>query len=99
MLVRVMYSDGRLGMIRPQLLDRMIDRKLVFGIMRSDGWAIVGRDKIRKYSHSQGYEGADRRSSLLNAPVGAGLAKRVLQETLLITAVLVVTSILLSGLL
>ena len=26
MLVRVMYADGRLGMIKPQLLDRMVDR-------------------------------------------------------------------------
>jgi len=99
MLIRVMYADGRLGMIKQQLLDRMLDRKLVSGILRSDGWAIVGRDKIRRHHLSQAYEGVDRRSCMLNAPSGMGLATKLLQELLLITAVLVLTSILFSGLL
>jgi hypothetical protein len=94
-----MYADGRLGMIKPQLLDRMMDRKLVSGILRSDGWAIVGRDKMRGHRRSQGYEGVDRRSGLLTAPFGMELVMKLLQETLLIIAVLVLTSILLSGLL
>lgn len=99
MLVRVMYADGRLGMIKQQLLDRMVDRKLVSGILRSDGWAIVGRDKIRRHHPSQAYEGVDRRSCMLNAPFGMGLVTKLLQEFLLIAAVLVLTSILFSGLL
>lgn len=99
MLIRVMYADGRLGMIKQQLLDRMLDRKLVSGILRSDGWAIVGRDKIRRHHPSQAYEGVDRRSCMLNAPFGMGLVTKLLQEFLLIAAVLVLTSILFSGLL
>jgi len=99
MLVRVMYADGRLGMIKPQLLDRMVDRKLVSGILRTEGWAIVGRDKIRGHRRSHVYEGIDRRSCMLNAPFGMGLRTKLLQEILLITAVLVLTSILFSGLL
>ena len=99
MLIRVMYADGRLGMIKPQLLDRMVDRRLVSGILRSEGWAIVGRDKIRGHRPSQVYEGVDRRGCMLNAPFGMGLVMKFLQEILFITAVLVLTSILFSGLL
>ena len=99
MLIRVMYADGRLGMINQQLLDRMVDRKLVSGILRSEGWAIVGRDKIRGHRRSQVYEGVDRRGCMLNAPFGMGLVMKLLQEILFIAAVLVLTSILFSGLL
>ena len=99
MLVRVMYSDGRLGMIKPQLLDRMVDRKLVSGILRSEGWAVVGRDKIRGHRRSQIYEGVDRRGCMLNAPFGTELVMKLLQEILFIAAVLLLTSILFSGLL
>jgi len=53
MLIRVMYADGRLGLIKPQLLDSMADRKLVSGILRSDGWALVGRDIIRSHRRSK----------------------------------------------
>ena len=97
MLIRVMYADGRLGVIKPHLLDHMLDRKLVSGIMRSGGWAIVGRDKIRRPSRSQVYEGVDRRGCMLNAPFGKGLVMKLMQELLLIAAVLVLTSILFSG--
>ena len=99
MLIRVMYADGRLGMIKPQLLDRMLDRKLVSGILRAEGWAIVGRDKIRRHSRSRAYEGVDRRGCMLEAPSGKGLVMKLMQELLLIAAVLVLTSILFSGLL
>ena len=100
MLIRVMYADGGLGMIKPQELDSMVDRKVVSGILRSDGWAMVGRDQIRSHRHSQVYDGVDRRTcSMLNELFGMGLSMKLLQEFLLVAAVLVLTSILFSGLL
>ena len=100
MLIRVMYADGGLGMIKPQELDSMVDRKVVSGILRSDGWAMVGRDRMRSHRHSQVYDGVDRRTcSMLNELFGMGLSMKLLQEFLLVAAVLVLTSILFSGLL
>ena len=100
MLIRVMYADGGLGMIKPQELDSMVDRKVVSGILRSDGWAMVGRDRMRSHRHSPVYDGVDRRTcSMLNELFGMGLSMKLLQEFLLIAAVMVLTSILFSGLL
>ncbi len=100
MLIRVKYADGRLGLIKPQLLDSMADRKVVSGILRSDGWAIVGRDKIRRHRPSQVYDGVDRRACcMLNAPLEKELVVRLLQEIAWIVVPLVLVSILLSGLL
>lgn len=100
MLIRVMYADGRVGMIKPNLLDNLLEGKIVTGFKRSDGWAVVGRDIIRSNRNSQGYDGAERRSCYtLNAPSGKGLATKLLIEVALIACVLVLTSILFSGLL
>lgn len=60
MLIRVMYSDGRFDMVKPNLLDRLIDRQLVTSFKRTGGWAVVGRDTIRS-SSQPGYHGVDRR--------------------------------------
>ena len=99
MLIRVMYADGRLGLIKPHLLDSMVDRKVVSGILRSNGWAIVGRDKIRRHRHTQGYDGVDRRACfILNEHFGTGSPGKLLQELLFITVVLVFILILFTGL-
>ena len=99
MLIRVMYADGRLGMIKPQLLDNMVGRKVVSGILRSDGWAIVGRDKIRRHRHTQAYDGVDRRACyILNAHFGTEQSMKLLKELLFVTAVLIFIFILFTGL-
>ena len=59
----------------------------------------LSADEIREHRRSQVYEGVDRRGCMLNAPFGMESATKLLQEILFITAVLVLTSILFSGLL
>ena len=100
MLIRVMYADGRLGLIKPQLLDSMADRKLVSGILRSDGWALVGRDIIRSHRRSKSYDGPERRAFyMLNIPLERRSVMRLLIEVALVASPLVLISIMLSGLL
>jgi hypothetical protein len=95
-----MYADGRLGMIKPNLLGRLLDGRIVTSFMRSDGWAVVGRDTIRRHRSSNDYDGAERRSCFtLGAPEGRSLMIKLLQEVAWIACVLVLTSILFSGLL
>ena len=100
MLIRVMYADGRLGMIKPHLLDKLLERKIVTSFLRSDGWAVVGRDIIRRHHSSQGYDGAERRAcDTLNAPLGNEFVMRLLREIAWVAGVLVPAAILLSGVL
>ena len=61
MMIRVMYSDGRFDMVKPNLLDDLLERQTVTSFKRSTGWAVVGRDPIRGAGGS-GYGGQDRRS-------------------------------------
>ena len=99
MLIRVMYADGRLGLIKPHQIDSMVDRKVVSGILRSNGWAIVGRDMIRRHRHTQGYDGVDRRACcMLNDHFGMGSPVKLLQEILFVTAMLAFIFILFTGL-
>ena len=60
MLIRVMYSDGKFDMVKPNMLDRLIDQQRVTSFKRTGGWAVVGRDMIRG-SSQPGYHGVDRR--------------------------------------
>lgn len=62
MMIRVMYSDGRFDMVKPNMLDNLLDRQAVTSFKRNTGWAVVGRDQIRKSSRSN-YNGAERRLS------------------------------------
>ena len=61
MMIRVMYSDGRFDMVKPNLLDDLLERQTVTSFKRSTGWAVVGRDPIRGRGGSS-YGGQDRRS-------------------------------------
>ena len=100
MLIRGMYAHGKLGMIKPQVLDSMVDRKVVPGILRSDGWAIVGRDIIRSRRRSKGYDGAEHRAFyMLNVPFERKSVMRLLIKVALVAGPLVLISIMLSGLL
>ena len=100
MLIRVMYADGRVGMIKPHLLDNLLGGRVVTCFMRSDGWVVNGRDVIRRQRSSPGYDGVERREhDTLSAPFGRGLVMRLLQECAWVVGVMALVSILLSGLL
>jgi hypothetical protein len=59
-MIRVMYSDGRFDMVKPDMLDKLLERQVVSSFKRNTGWAVVGRDAIR--SSSRGiYRGRERR--------------------------------------
>ncbi len=60
MMIRVMYSDGRFDIVKPNLLDDLIERDVITSFKRSTGWAVVGRDPIRSSDRAE-YGGAERR--------------------------------------
>ena len=60
MLIRVMYSDGRFDMVKPSVLDNLLEQQVVTSFKRSDGWAVVGRDALRSPNRPR-YRGVDRR--------------------------------------
>jgi len=62
MMIRVMYSDGRFDMVKPDMLDNLLDRQVVSSFKRNSGWAVVGRDAIRSSSRCN-YRGMERRLS------------------------------------
>jgi hypothetical protein len=62
MFIRVVYKDGKFDMVKPQLLDSLLQRNKLIRFKRSTGWAVVGRDAIRT-GRRQGYWGEDRRAS------------------------------------
>lgn len=62
MMIRVMYSDGRFDMVKPNLLDDLIAKQSVTSFKRTTGWAVVGRDAIRT-SHGGHYDGVERRTA------------------------------------
>ncbi len=62
MLIRVMFDDGRFDMVKPPLLDNLLEEQKLTSFMRSGGWAIVARDNIRNGNKSQTHQGAERRA-------------------------------------
>ncbi len=60
MMIRVMYSDGKFDMVKPKMLDNLLDRQAVTSFKRTTGWAVVGRDQIRNSGHGS-YRGTERR--------------------------------------
>ena len=61
MLIRVMYDDGKFDMVKPQMLDTLLETNRVTSFKRDEGWAVVGRDTLRS-SRSQGRKGLERRA-------------------------------------
>lgn len=61
MMIRVMYSDGRFDMVKPNVLDDLLNRQVVTSFKRNTGWAVVGRDSIRSSSSRGNYRGMERR--------------------------------------
>lgn len=62
MLIRVMYSDGSFDMIRPALLDRLLQANKLVSFKRASGWAVIGRDPLRGVG-GPSYRGEDRRAA------------------------------------
>ena len=62
MLIRVMYSDGKFDMVKPRLLDDLIEQQKVTSFKRAAGWVVVGRDALRSMNQKN-YRGTERRLS------------------------------------
>lgn len=60
MMIRVMYSDGRFDLIKPTLLDQLLEQNFLASFKRAEGWAVVGRDPLRG-SGNASYRGPERR--------------------------------------
>lgn len=48
MLIKVIYHDDRHDMVKPFLLDDLIDKRKVKMFHRAGGWAIIGVSPVRK---------------------------------------------------
>lgn len=62
MMIRVFYTDGTFDMVKPKMLDYLLDKNKIKRFKRSSGWAVVGKDPVRSGS-SNGYWGEERRES------------------------------------
>jgi hypothetical protein len=62
MLIRVMYQDGKTEMVRPPLLQLLIQRGRIQKFRRDYGWTVVGQDPLRSNQMTD-YQGPERRSS------------------------------------
>lgn len=61
MLIRVMYDNGQFDMVKPQMLDALLEANKVNSFKRNSGWVIIGRDIIRNINPSNEYKGQNRR--------------------------------------
>jgi hypothetical protein len=55
-----MYTGGGFDWVKPALLDNLLEENALSSFKRSEGWAVVGRDPIRRRSNSD-YSGPERR--------------------------------------
>lgn len=62
MMIRIMYSDGRFDMVRPAMLDRLLQTDRLASFKRASGWTVVGRDPLRGHGGFS-YQGANRRGA------------------------------------
>lgn len=62
MLIRVMYLDGRYDMVKPVLLDRLIEEQKLSRFLRASGWAAIGYDSLRRAKNFVDYQGPERRT-------------------------------------
>ena len=94
MLIRVMYDDGSSGMVKPYLLDRLLEQKKVVSFLRSEGWVFVGRDTLRSLCRSQCYDGEENRNyKALSASSGRNSVMHSLTEFAWIAGLLVFISV------
>lgn len=60
MLIRVKYTDNRFDMIRPEILNQLLEKGSVESFLRCDGWVMPGSGALRNANKS-GYSGPERR--------------------------------------
>lgn len=60
MLIRVRYNDNTYDMVRPELLDHLLEMGTVAGFQRRDGWVARNSPAVRSAEETR-YLGADRR--------------------------------------
>jgi hypothetical protein len=63
MLIRVKYKDDRFDMVRPGILDRLLEAGKVCEFQRRDGWVMPGIDNLRRGKRNA-YSGPERRMRL-----------------------------------
>ena len=61
MLLSVRHSTGKIELVSPRKLQKLIDNRKIVQFMRSDKWVTVGYDPIRTKS-SGNYPGPERRT-------------------------------------
>ena len=66
MMIRIMYNHGGFDIVKPALLDALLEQSALISFKRSDGWAVVGRDPIRSQARSE-YRGPERRQTRAEA--------------------------------
>ena len=59
MMIRVMYYDGLTEMVRPPVLQHLIEKGKILRFRRSEGWTEIGTDPVRVDRNAQ-YRGRDR---------------------------------------
>jgi len=47
MMIRICYPDGRYDMIKASHLERLLNVHRIHRFKRSEGWVVVGRDRVR----------------------------------------------------
>ncbi len=60
-MIRIQKTDDSFDMVKPQLLDEYIQTGTVHAFRRASGWAVIGRDPIRKQGRAGTYTGPERR--------------------------------------
>lgn len=58
--VAVVYQDGMMDMVEPQILQNLIQEDEIVKFQRADGWVYPGIDPIRRMANSS-YRGPERR--------------------------------------
>jgi len=61
MLLSVRHSTGKVELVSPRKLQKLIDNRKIVQFMRADRWVTVGYDPIREKS-SKEYRGPERRA-------------------------------------
>ncbi|MDA3902041.1 MAG: hypothetical protein PF441_01185 [Desulfuromusa sp.] len=59
--VSVVYPDGMMGMVKPHVLQGLIERDGIVKFQRSDGWVYLDIDPVRSLDRSSSYHGTERR--------------------------------------
>ena len=60
-LIKVELKNGTICQMAPKALDLLLKHEEVSKFKRSDGWAVVGRDPLRKKNLDTSYGGTERR--------------------------------------